>query len=227
MKKIYAFIIGLLMIAPASAGTIRYLQDVEFDKKASFGVSGTSDAILNFRNDTTTFTLTLESGVTSENFTLILPTSPAGAGQFIAVDGSGQIFFKDQTTASTFTLTEIQDFTLGSIETSSHTEIEVNYTESGTLNISVSSKVVLNAQINSIEALEAITSTDIITVGENAVLSDVTVNSMTVNSDLKLQRDKRIIFNSDDTGDTFITQESATDDLRFFKNGIEFMRFEN
>lgn len=254
MKRLMILAGVMLLSSPLFAGTVRYLQDAQFDKKASFGISGTSDAILEFDNETNSNVVTLRSTDTDANYTLYLPTATGTAGQFLRIDANGVLFFADETSVtgfSTFTVNDILDMAGGMIESSTHTDITVNYDPSGQLNIAVGTNVVRFADIDTIGELEVITSTDIVTNGEGGIsLGSTTIQNLDVNAnldvtgnanvggqadiagtanvggDVKIDRDQKYVFDGDDNSDTYILQESATDDIRFFRNGVEYMRFE-
>ena len=199
MKKILAAMMLLLSSSYVSAASVRYLQDLKVDKKATFGVSSSSHAILEFKNSQNANTLTLTSTGTASSFTLILPTAAGQANQSLATDSNGQLFFQN---TSTLGVVEVKDVIGNLIQGSTHTHIQVNYDSSNKLNLAVSSSVLLDGQT-------------------------INVNAVNAEGDVSINRDQKIIWDKDSRSNSYTTNDSATDSIKFFRNGVEYMRFED
>ena len=199
MKRILIAVTLILSSSSLFAGTIQYLQNLEIDKKATFGVSNSSHAVLEFKNSSNTNTITLVSTTTSSNFTLILPTAPGTNTQSLATDGSGQLFFQN---SSTFSTVNVQDIIGNSIQGSTHTHINFNYDTPGKFNFSVSSSVLLDGQT-------------------------INVNNVNADGDVSVNRDKKIILDKNSGSDTDVTNNSSNNNVEFFRNAELFMRFKD
>src|SRR3990167_5449632 len=163
MKKIIRAVAVLLMMgSPLIAGQVHYLQDVQLDKKAKFGVSGTSNAILQFRNSNDLNQVVIQSTMTTSSYTLTLPIAAGANGEALTTAGNGQLYW---TTVSTLTTNQVKDEIGYMVEGSTHNHITTDYDSvQKQLHLSVSTSVILD--------------------NKNAVLDQVTISSLTVNTNV-------------------------------------------
>jgi hypothetical protein len=236
MKKLMT--IAALVILSASyakAAQVHYLQDVQMDKNAKFGVNASSanpyDATLILKNAASDNTTVIKS-TESTGYNLYMPASGGSDGQVLATESNGQLKW---TSVSTVTVNDAVSQSLQAIANSTHTGITAAYTAPNTLNLSLSSSVVLDGQnanlnvltVSSMTATGSITAGNIVNQGSLYTGSVTSTGTITTDEDIAIARDKKIILNKDQTGNSYISQQTGDNSLEFFKNGVLYMRFED
>ena len=169
---------------------VRYLQDVQMDKNAKFGVNASSanpyDATLILKNAASDNTTVIKS-TESTGYTVYMPASGGTDGQALVTESNGQLKWQS---VSTVTVTDAVSQSLQAIANSSHTGITAAYTAPNTLNLSLSTSVLLDGTNINVGVINAssMTATGSITAsqfnGGNANLDVVTVSSLTSNGSI-------------------------------------------
>ena len=236
MKKLLTIAGLMLMSTRIYSAQIHYLQDVQNDGKVKFGVNASSagarDAELIFKNATNDNTVTLKSTDTTTSYQLTFPKSAGANGEALATDTNGQLYW---TAVSTLTSADAVSQSLSAIANSSHTGIAAAYTAPNTLNLSLSTSVVMDGQnanlnvvnVSSMTSAGSITAGSIVNQGSLNTGSVTSTGTITTEENIAINRDKKIILNKDQDSSSYISQQSGDNSLEFFKNGVLYMRLED
>ena len=227
MKKIIRAVAVLLMMgSPLIAGQVHYLQDVQLDKKAKFGVSGTSNAILEFKNSNDLNKVVIQSTMTTSSYTLTLPIAAGANGEALTTAGNGQLYW---TTVSTLTTNQVKDEIGYMVEGSTHNHITTDYDSvQKQLHLSVSTSVILdnkNAVLDQVTISSLTVNTNVTAASAN-ITGTLTAGQVNSNGNVSVKKDAKFILDSDGGSDTYFIKEAATGNVRFFNDGVEYMRHE-
>ena len=236
MKKLLTIAALVLLSASyAKAAQVHYLQDIQADKAVKFGVNASSanpnDATLILKNAASDNTTVIKS-TESTGYTVYMPASGGTDGQVLATEQNGQLKW---TTVSTVTVNDAVSQSLQAIANSSHTGITAAYTAPNTLNLSLSTSVVMDGKdanlgvvtVSSMTSAGSITAGSIVNQGSLHTGSVTSTGTITTDENISIARDKKIILNKDQTGNSYISQQTGDNSLEFFKNGVLYMRFED
>jgi len=219
----------------AKAAQVHYLQNVQMDKDVKFGVNASSanpyDATLILKNAASDNVTTIKS-TESTGYNLYLPASGGTDGQALTTQSNGQLGW---TSVSTVTVTDAVSQSLQAIANSSHTGITAAYTAPNTLNLSLSTSVILDGQnanlgvvtVSSMTSAGSITAGSIVNQGSLYTGSVTSTGTITTDENIAIKRDKKIILNKDQDSSSYISQQTGDNSLEFFKNGVLYMRFED
>jgi hypothetical protein len=239
MKKLITIAaLMILSVGYAKAAQVHYLQDVQMDKNAKFGVNASSanpyDATLILKNAASDNTVTIKSTEATSSYDLYLPKAAGTDGQVLTTEQNGQLKW---TNVSTVTVNDAVSQSLQAIANSSHTNINAAYTAPNTLNLSLSSSVIVDGlnqeanlgvlHITSATVNGSLTSQSIVNQTSLQTGSLTSTGTITTDEDISIKRDKKIILNKDTGSGSYISQQSGDNSVEFFKNGVLYMRFED
>jgi hypothetical protein len=239
MKKLLTIAaLMILSVGYAKAAQVHYLQDVQMDKNAKFGVNASSanpyDATLILKNAASDNTVTIKSTEATSSYDLYLPKAAGSQGQALTTDSNGQLGW---TTVSTATVNDAVSQSLQAIANSSHTNINAAYTAPNTLNLSLSSSVIVDGQnqeanlgvlhITSATVNGSLTSQSIVNQTSLQTGSIASTGSITSGGNIGVNVDQKVILNNSTGANSYISQQSGDNSVEFFKNGVLYMRFED
>jgi len=241
MRKFIGIMLVLLLSISgvAMAGTVRYLQDAQYDGNATYGDGSTSTGTIIMRDvagDSVTITV---PNITAP-YTITLPAADGTSGQAMVRDANGNLYWADVATA-TLTNEEVQDIVGGMVTGNTETDITVTYQDAdGTLDFVIDATVTRDTEWDTIGEVETIWGYDVITsteidseveleglIGESIWTSAENIDPATVDAsgDVKVDRTKKFVLDDDQGANTYIIQ-NADDTVSFWKDGVEYMRFE-
>jgi len=223
MKNLIVFFIFVLASNAFAGGRIRYLQDV------TYGDSVSSGTVTFEAGDGSSVTIKTKGGNTYHE--MVLPTAAGSDGQVIKTDGSGNLSFTNPVSATADEVTLHKDVDDVFSAKSSSVTLQGNtfnganqllkLDDSGEVpDANINSAITRDSEWDTVGKIEAVTGVDFILSLGSATLTDIKASG-----NISVEQDSKILFNGQ-AGNTYIVEESATGNVRFYKAGVEYMRFE-